>query len=68
VAGLTGSLLGTALSAVLISRLLDTPYYFSWLPAVVATVVTAILTVGAGWLASVGILRQKPLEILRNDM
>jgi putative ABC transport system permease protein len=68
VAGLTGSLLGTALSVVLISRLLDTPYHFSWIPAAVATVVTAVLTVAAGWLASAGVLRQKPLEILRNDM
>ena len=66
--GLTGSLLGTALSAVLISRLLDTPYHFTLVPAVVATAVTAILTVAAGWLASAGVLRQKPLEILRNDM
>jgi putative ABC transport system permease protein len=68
VAGLTGSLLGTALSGVLISRLLDTPYHFTLVPAAVATAITAVLTVAAGWLASAGVLRQKPLEILRNDM
>ena len=66
VAGLVGSVLGTALSVILISRLLDTPYQFSWLPAIVATLITAALTVSAGWLASYGVLSQKPLDILRN--
>jgi putative ABC transport system permease protein len=66
VAGLVGSVLGSGLSVILISRLLDTPYHFTWLPAVVATVITAALTVSAGWIASYGVLSQKPLEILRN--
>ncbi len=66
VAGLTGSVLGTALSVILISKLLDTPYHFMWIPALVATAITAILTVSAGWIASYGVLGQKPLDILRN--
>jgi len=66
VAGLVGSLLGSGLSVILISRLLDTPYHFTWVPALVATVITAGLTVSAGWVASFGVLSQKPLEILRN--
>jgi len=66
VAGLVGSVLGTVLSVILISRLLDTPYQFSWIPALVATAITAALTVSAGWLASYGVLNQKPLDILRN--
>jgi len=66
VAGLTGSVLGTGLSVILISRLLDTPYHFMWIPAAAATAITAVLTVSAGWIASYGVLSQKPLEILRN--
>ena len=66
VAGLVGSVLGSGLSVILISRLLETPYHFTWLPAVVATVITAVLTVSAGWIASYGVLSQKPLEILCN--
>jgi len=66
VAGLVGSVLGSGLSVILISRLLDTPYHFTWVPALVATVITAVLTVSAGWIASYGVLSQKPLEILRN--
>jgi putative ABC transport system permease protein len=66
VAGFVGSVLGSGMSVVLISRLLDTPYYFSWLPVLVATGITAALTISAGWIASIGVLNQKPLEILRN--
>jgi putative ABC transport system permease protein len=65
VAGLLGSLLATILSSVLVARLLEADYHFRWIPAVVATVVTAALTASAGWLASFGVLRKKPLEILR---
>jgi putative ABC transport system permease protein len=66
VAGLVGSSLGAGLSVILISKLLDTPYHFAWFPSAVATVVTALLTVVAGWAASYGVLSQKPLDILRN--
>jgi putative ABC transport system permease protein len=64
-AGLIGSLLGAILSGVLIGEILETPYRFSWFPVAVATVITAILTVAAGGLASYGILDRKPLDILR---
>jgi len=66
VAGLVGSVLGSGMSVILISRLLDTPYHFTWVPILVATGITAALTVFAGWIASFGVLSQKPLEILRN--
>jgi putative ABC transport system permease protein len=66
VAGLVGSVLGSGMSVILISRLLDTPYHFTWVPVLVATGITAVLTVSAGWIASFGVLSQKPLEILRN--
>ena len=36
-----------------------------WLPGLVSTGMTAGLTAVAGWIASYGVLRKKPLEILR---
>jgi len=65
VAGLLGSLLATVLSSVLVGQLLESDYHFRWFPAVVATAITAGLTALAGWMASYGVLRKKPLEILR---
>jgi putative ABC transport system permease protein len=65
-AGLLGSVLATLLSSILVGQLLDAPYHFRWLPAGVATAITAVLTVTAGWVASYGVLRRKPLDILRN--
>jgi len=64
-AGLLGSLLATVLSSILVARLLETSYHFRWWPAVIATGITALLTAVAGWAASYGVLRKKPLEILR---
>jgi putative ABC transport system permease protein len=64
-AGLLGSLLATVLSSVLVGQLLDASYHFRWAPALVATLITGLLTVLAGWMASFGVLRKKPLEILR---
>jgi putative ABC transport system permease protein len=65
VAGLLGSLLATMLSSILVAQLLEADYHFRWLPALAATAITAGLTALAGWLASYGVLRKKPLEILR---
>ncbi len=65
-AGVLGAVLATLLSSILVGQLLDAPYHFRWLPAVIATAITAGLTVSAGWFASYGVLRRKPLDILRN--
>jgi putative ABC transport system permease protein len=64
-AGLLGSILATILSSILVAQLLESTYRFRWTPALVATIVTALLTALAGWVASYGVLRKKPLEILR---
>jgi putative ABC transport system permease protein len=64
-AGFIGGILGVGLSAFLISELLDTPYNMSWPPVLLATLLSTIVTVAAGWLASYGVLDRKPLEILR---
>ena len=60
-AGLLGSLLATVLSSVLVAQLLEASYHFRWVPALAATGVTAFLTSLAGWIASYGVLRKKPL-------
>jgi putative ABC transport system permease protein len=65
VAGLIGSVLGAVLSSVFIGELLETRYRFEWMPVVIATLITVVLTIGAGWIASMGILSRKPLDILR---
>jgi putative ABC transport system permease protein len=64
-AGLLGSILATVLSSILVAELLEADYHFRWTPALVATVLTALLTALAGWIASYGVLHKKPLEILR---
>ena len=44
-AGLTGAVLGAILSAILVAEILDTPYRFTWMPVLVATVVTMVMTI-----------------------
>ena len=65
VAGLIGGGLAGVASSILIRQLLDTPYTFSWLPVIAAGTITSVLTILTGWLASLGILDRKPLDILR---
>jgi putative ABC transport system permease protein len=65
VAGLIGGALAGIASSILIRQLLDTPYSFSWVPVIAAGTMTSVLTVLTGWLASLGILDRKPLDILR---
>jgi putative ABC transport system permease protein len=64
-AGLIGGGLAAAGSGILIGQLLDTTYKFSWLPVFAAALITAVLTVVTGCIASYGVLDRKPLDILR---
>jgi putative ABC transport system permease protein len=66
-AGAIGSILAAVLTGVLAVRMFDAEYRFRPVPALVATALTAGLTVAAGWLAGRGILRRKPLDILRES-
>ena len=67
VAGLAGSLLAVAYSALLTRDILDLDAVVEW-PAIAATVLgTALLAAGSGWAASARILGSKPLEILRDE-
>lgn len=67
VAGVMGSLLACGFSALLLKRLLDADFRFDALPNLVAILLTALVAIASGWLASFRILGQKPLEILRNE-
>jgi putative ABC transport system permease protein len=67
VAGLMGSILATALSSVLLKHWLDAAFRFDVLPNLACIVLTALIANAAGWMASLRILRQKPLEVLRSE-
>ena len=67
VAGVMGSVLAVAFTNVLLRRLLDADFRFDWAPNGIAILGSALIAMGAGWLASYRILDQKPLEILRDE-
>src|ERR1700722_5036999 len=67
VAGLMGALLASVFSRLLLNRLLDAKFAFDWTATLVAVVLTAVLAQASGWLTSFRILRQKPLEVLREE-
>lgn len=66
-AGLLGGVLATLFSNLLLTRLLEAKARVDWLPVIAAIAVTALVANAAGWLASLRILGQKPLEVLRNE-
>jgi putative ABC transport system permease protein len=66
-AGLTGSTLAAIAAHFLLGRLLDTDFDFQWLPLLIATISTAAIAIATGWLANRGVLKHKPLEILREN-
>jgi len=67
VAGLMGSLMATAFSALVLKRLLQAEITIEWWPNLLAIVGTALIANVAGWLASWRILGQKPLQVLREE-
>jgi putative ABC transport system permease protein len=67
VAGIMGSLLASVFSSLVLKRLLDAGYSFDLTTTLVAVALTAALAQASGWLASFRILRQKPLEVLRDE-
>jgi putative ABC transport system permease protein len=62
-----GGLLASAFSRILLTRLLDAKFELDARAILVCVILTALLANVAGWLASVRILRQKPLEVLREE-
>jgi putative ABC transport system permease protein len=67
VAGLLGALLAAVFSNLVLKRLLDAHYQFDPRATLLAVLLTAVLADASGWLASFRILRQKPLEVLREE-
>ncbi|MFL6416196.1 MAG: ABC transporter permease [Bryobacteraceae bacterium] len=66
-AGLAGGVLANVFTRILADRFIDVPYDFDWTSVGVAVMGTALLANVAGWLASARILKQRPLEVLRNE-
>jgi putative ABC transport system permease protein len=67
VAGIMGALLAGGFTNLVLTRLLETEYHVDWVASAVCIVSTAVLANVAGWVASVRILGQKPLEVLREE-
>ncbi|MBI2680310.1 MAG: FtsX-like permease family protein [Candidatus Solibacter usitatus] len=67
VAGIMGSVLASAFSALVLKRLLDAEFHLDLLPNLICIVATGLIANIAGWLASFRILGQKPLEVLRHQ-
>ena len=62
-----GAILATAFTALVLKRLLNAHFQFDFKATLIAVILTAILANLSGWLASFRILRQKPLEVLREE-
>jgi putative ABC transport system permease protein len=67
VAGIMGSLLATAFSALLLNQFFDAAFRFQPMAALAAVLLSAIIAAASGWAASFRLLGQKPLEILRAE-
>jgi putative ABC transport system permease protein len=67
VAGIMGAILASVFSSLVLKKLLDATYTFDLKTTLIAIVLTALLAQTSGWLASFRILRQKPLEVLRDE-
>ncbi len=66
-AGALGAILATIFSNLVMKRLLDASFRFDPKTALAGVALSALLANAAGWLASFRILRQKPLEVLREE-
>jgi putative ABC transport system permease protein len=67
VAGFMGGALATAFSRLLLTRFLDARFRFELVPNLATILLTTALAIAAGWLATLRILRQRPLEVLRDE-
>ena len=67
VAGFMGGAMATAFARILLTKLLDAKFDPELLPNLATVLLTTALAVSAGWLASVKILSQRPLEVLRDE-
>ncbi len=66
-AGLIGGLLASGAAYYMLGHLLETEFRFQWLPVILGTLATAVLAITTGWLASRGVLKHRPQEVLREN-
>lgn len=67
VSGAIGGVLANVFMRVIAAKFLDARFRFDWIAVVIAIIGTAVLANLVGWLASTGILKQRPLEVLRGE-
>jgi putative ABC transport system permease protein len=67
-AGCVGVFFANLLTFVLLHlRAIDVPFHPQWIAAIASATGTAVLAILTGWLASLRILGQRPLEVLRDE-
>lgn len=66
IAGLSGVCFALGLSAILLHKM-DVPFRPGWPVMLAAVVLTVVLAVGSGWVASLRLLSQRPLAVLRDE-
>ena len=70
VLGLVAGLVGVVFAGLVVHfllRALQVPSQVQWALSLLGLLLTGLLTVATGWLASYRILGQKPLEVLREE-
>ena len=67
VGGLVGGVLANVFTRIVAEKFIESAFEFDWRSLLIAMVGTAVLANLAGWLASAGILNQRPLEVLRGE-
>ncbi len=67
VGGLVGAVLANVFTRIVAQKFIEAPFEFDLRSLLVAMIGTALLANLAGWLASAGILNQRPLEVLRGE-
>jgi putative ABC transport system permease protein len=65
-AGVVGVIFANLLSRVLLHKM-EVPFHPEFVVSGISVLVTAVLAVATGWIASFRILGQKPLEVLREE-
>jgi len=67
VGGLVGAVLANVFTRIVAEKFMEAGFDFDWGALFFAMAGTALLANLAGWLASAGILNQRPLEVLRGE-
>ena len=67
VAGIMGTVLALGFSSLVLRQFFDARVQLGWMPTVICIGGTVLMANFAGWLASVRLLDQKPLVVLRGD-